>query len=113
MQDEHVATHLAQWVGLYSEGVDDVILMVCCSMESTPSCMHQHHIVMPLSDICFMLGTHSRCLNEWENPTSEMIGFFHHVTIIHTIRGPKEGRDYSLLWQNNHTWLGPKLVATG
>lgn len=97
MKDEHVATHLAQWVGLYSEGADDMFLMARCSMELTPSRMHQHHIVMPLSDICFMLGTHSRCLNEWENPTSEMTSFFHHVKIIHTTRGPKEGRDYNLL----------------
>ena len=36
------------------------------------------------------MGTHSRCLREWENPVGEFEGFFFEVKIIVTNRGPKK-----------------------
>lgn len=47
-----------------------------------------------------------------------MVGFFHEVKIIHTTRGPKkEGtkkkKSSFLLWENNHLWMGPGLLAMG
>lgn len=55
------------------------------------SCMQLHHLFMHLPVQCFMVGTHSRCLRQWENPTRDMVGFPHEVKIIHTTRGPKRG----------------------
>lgn len=52
-----------------------------------PQCLQYQHIVMPLMVQCFTVGTHSRCLNEWVNPTREMDGLFHEVRVIHTTRG--------------------------
>ena len=56
--------------------------------------MQSQHLNLPLSVQCFTVGTHSRCLREWEKPGGELRGFFHKVKIIHTQRGPKrEGED--------------------
>ena len=48
---------------------------------------HQHLIYLPLMDKCYTMGTCSRCLSEWEKPTGNMSGFFHHVKIIYITRG--------------------------
>jgi hypothetical protein len=37
-----------------------------------------------------MVGTHSQCLKEWENPIGRMSIFFLEAKIIHTNRGPKK-----------------------
>lgn len=90
LEDDPLITHPGQWVGLYNEGVDNLGFVVRCSYEFTPLCTHQHHIIMPLSNKCFTVGTHSICLGEWEHPIIKMIDFFHHVKIIHTTRWQKK-----------------------
>ena len=69
----------SQWIGLYYDGVVGPTFVVQCSTDYTPSCMHHHHLSMPLPLKCFMAGTHSHCLSKWENPTGEVVGFFHKV----------------------------------
>lgn len=54
-------------------------------------CMQLRHLFMHLPMQCFTVGTHSRRLREWENPTRDMVGFFYEVKTIDTTRGPKRG----------------------
>lgn len=40
---------------------------------------------------CYIFGTFSRCLNEWEKPIREVTGFsFHEVKIIRTTRAKEK-----------------------
>lgn len=46
-----------------------------------------------------MVGTHSRCLREWEHPYGELEGLFHKVKLIHTNRGlKKEGKKEEIIF---------------
>jgi hypothetical protein len=56
----------------------------------SPSSVHQYHLSLPLIVECFMVGTHLRCLSEGRQSTWQSTCFFHHVKLIHTLRGPKK-----------------------
>ena len=77
------ATHPRQWIGFYINGEEDATFVMKCVTDFSPQCMQLHNLSMPLHVQCFTVGTHSRCLREWEKPTSEWVGFFHEVKIIH------------------------------
>ena len=79
-----------QCIGFYRDGVENWALVLQCSVDFTPSCMHQHHLFMPFIVKCLTVGTHSWCLSEWEKLTREMVGLFWKANIIRTIRGQKK-----------------------
>ena len=58
-----------------------------CSSKFIPSAMYQGHLYLPINKKCYIFGTYSRCLSEWEKHVGDMTNFFHEVKIIHTIWG--------------------------
>lgn len=48
LEDDLDVTHTGQWVGFYREGTEDLAFVYQCSANCTPSCMHPHHLSMPL-----------------------------------------------------------------
>ena len=74
------------WIGFNKIGEMDLVYVMQCSAIFTLSCMHHDHFSMPLLVKGFTLGTHFRCLREWENPIGDMVGNFHEVMIIRTTR---------------------------
>ena len=83
----------SQWVWFYYNFVDDPNFMLQCAKDFIPSYRDQCHLTLYNTVKCFTVGTHSRCLIEWWQPIGDFTGFFHHVKIIHTTRGPKEGNE--------------------
>ena len=67
--------------------------MVQCTNEFAPPQWQLQRVTLPLPAQCFMVGTYSRCLNEWEKPSETLEGCFHEVKIIPTTRGPKEVKE--------------------
>lgn len=47
LEDDMDVTHLGLWVGLYPDGEEDLMLVLQCSTDFTPSCMHSHHFTLP------------------------------------------------------------------
>ena len=90
LEEDSDTTFQGQWVGFYTEGEGDPVLVTYCTREFTPTCMQFHHLSLPIPVQCYTVGTYSRCLREWENPVGDFVGVFHHVKIIHTTRGPKK-----------------------
>ena len=82
-------TYVGQWVGFYVGTKEDPALVIRCGEEFTPECLQRKTLNLPLLVQCYTVGTHSRCLREWERPQVELEGFFHKVKIFHTNRGPK------------------------
>ena len=83
LENELDATYAGQWVGFYM-GEEDPTFVLQYTRDFTPLCMHLQYLVMPLPIQCFMVVTHSRCLDEWDKPTREMDGLFHEVKTRHT-----------------------------
>lgn len=57
-----------QWLGFYEEGEEDPTFVFRCDTNFTPECLQWHNVTLPLPVQCFMVGTHSLCLREWECP---------------------------------------------
>ena len=108
LEDNEDTTYQGEWVGFYVDGEDDPALVLRCEVEYAPTCMQLHHLVMPLPVQCFTVGTHSRCLREWEKPEGELVGFFHEAKIIQTHRGPKREGDKEQL-----TFFYGKIATLG
>lgn len=79
-----------KWIGFYVDEEEDPAFVFCSDNDFAPPCMQWHNLKLPLLVQCYTVGTHSRCLREWEYPLGEMAGFFHEVKIIHTNKGPKK-----------------------
>lgn len=90
LEDNLDTIHPGQWIGFYMDGGEDPTFVMQCVTNFPPLCMQVQNLFMPLPVQCFTVGTHSRCLREWEKPTGDMVGFFHEVKIIHTTRGLKK-----------------------
>ena len=82
--------YTGQWVGFYVVDKEDPVFVLRCGDEFIPECMQKITLTLPLPELCYTVGTHSRCLRGWENPQGEFEGFFHKIKIIHTHRGPKK-----------------------
>ena len=48
LEDNTNITHPCQWVGLYSNGEEDLVFVLQWSTQLTPSYLHQHHLTLPL-----------------------------------------------------------------
>lgn len=70
-------THPRKWVGFYCDGKDDLTFVLQCTKDFIPSRRIQYHLAMPLMVMCFMVGTHSRCLSKWWRPIGNSSSFFH------------------------------------
>lgn len=46
------------------------------SLIHAPSSMHQHRLTLPYPKY-YTVGTHSRCLSEWDKLNGEVVGFSH------------------------------------
>lgn len=93
-----------------------MIFVVQCVTDFAPHCMQIQHLSLPLMVQCFMVGTHSQCLREWENPIGNMTSFFHKVKIIYTNRGPKkdgEKEDFFFLMVKWAPSVGTRTIAGG
>ena len=78
---------------------EDPALVIRCGEEITPECLQRKILTLPFPVQCYTVGTHSRCLREWERPQGELEGFFHKVKIIHTNREPKrEGKREEIIF---------------
>ena len=92
-------TYAGHWLGFYVGREEDLALVLRCDEDFTHECMQRNTLTLPLPVQCFTVGTHSRCLREWEHPQGELEGFFHKVKIIHTNRGPKkEGKREEIIF---------------
>ena len=90
LESEEDIAYTRQWLGFYVGTKEDPALVFRCGEEFTPECLQRITLTLPLPVQCYTVGTHSRCLREWERPQGELEGFFHKVKIIHTNRGPKK-----------------------
>lgn len=111
-------TAIGQWLGFYKVGEEDPCFVMKCSKEMNPSGRILHHLSLPLSGECYTVGKYSRCLNVWRNPSGDFSGFFHHVKIMHTTRGPMRdgvrevitffyGKEATLRWDPDRwRWRG-------
>lgn len=68
----------------YYQGMDDLAFVIQCASGFIPIGSLQYHISLHFTVKCFIVGTHSRCLNEWVHPSMAFSGFFHHVEVIFT-----------------------------
>lgn len=82
-------TYPGQWVGFYVNMDEDPAIVIRCGEDFAPECFQRKTLTLPLPVQCYTVGTHSRCLREWEHPQGELEGFFHKVKIIRTKKGPK------------------------
>ena len=89
LETEEDTAYAGQWLGLYEDGSEDLTLVFNCIDNFTPVCLQWHNVTLSLSVQCFTVGTHLRCLREWDRPLGEIEGYFHKVKVIHTTRGPK------------------------
>ena len=89
LETEEDTAYAGQWLGLYEDGSEDPTLVFNCIDNFTPVCLQWHNVTLSLSVQCFTVGTHLRCLREWNRPLGEIEGYFHKVKVIHTTRGPK------------------------
>ena len=105
LEKEEDTTYAGQWLGFYEEGKEDPTLVFNCDNNFTPVCLQWHNATLPFPVQCFTVGTHSRCLREWDRPLGEIEGYFHKVKVIRTNRGPKrEGKreEVAFLWKNRY-----------
>lgn len=59
-------------------------LVLQCSIEYTPSYLHQHQLSLPLPVEYFAVSTHTRCFSKCHNMFGDFTGFFHAMKIIFT-----------------------------
>ena len=90
LEDVTDTTPSGQWVGFYATGEVELTFVFQCDNYFTPPCCQLHNFILPIPVQCFMVGTHSRCLREWENSVGEFEGVFFEVKIIFTNRRPKK-----------------------
>lgn len=108
LEDDEDTTYQREWVGFYVDGGEDPALVLQCQVDYTPTCMQLHHLSLSIPVQCFTVGTHSRCLREWEKPEGGMIGIFHKAKIIQThIRPKREGEHEQI------TFFDGKLATLG